>query len=146
MLEIRTFDDPILRQVSEEITSDELTEELHTLARDMVILANDMNGIGLAAPQIGVSKRLIVVQVVDRWITMINPVITKSKNCLRHKGEGCLSFPEVFKNVPRFKQITVEYTDLLGESCKMKLKKLDAYCVQHEIDHLDGIVIGDFDK
>jgi peptide deformylase len=111
--------------------------------------AND--GIGLAACQVGMLKSMIVydVKYIDEKNpkkephVLINPKIIESSKSLVTVEEGCLSFPNVFDNVVRHEKITVEYTDLDGNKKTKKVKGMEAVCVQHEVDHLDGIVFLD---
>lgn len=135
-------DDPNLRQVSTAIPKHDCIK-FTQLAIDMAetMLAN--NGIGLAAPQIGVMQRVIAVLHRRNVVIMIDPIITKCRDEFDFEGEMCLSFPGITVTRPRYKLITLHYTDTSGHSQKIKLSGLEAVCVQHEIDHLNGTVIGD---
>lgn len=132
-----TLEDPILRQKA--IPVEEITSSVIELIDDMLCLMDEMNGIGLAAPQIARSIRLLVVGEIDRQspFVMINPVIRDSYGSCSFK-EGCLSIPGVFVDIVRPKNVDVEYLDKNG---KVVLKSLSGLCsrvVQHEVDHLDG--------
>lgn len=100
------------------------------------------DGIGLAAPQIGVSKRIVVVDLGDNLIEMINPEIIYMEG-EQTAREGCLSLPDVVGLVKRAQKIKVRYTDREGEQHEMAAEDLLARACQHEIDHLDGIVFTD---
>ncbi|MCK4636002.1 MAG: peptide deformylase [Candidatus Moranbacteria bacterium] len=100
-------------------------------------------GIGLAAPQIGISLRLMIIKYKDQKTTFINPKITSMSDKTVIFPEGCLSLPDTELPVIRSNKIFVKYTNELGKKCKMKAKGLLAVAIQHEIDHLDGILISD---
>lgn len=128
-----------------------IDNKIKELANDMLdtMYAND--GIGLAACQVGMLKAMIVYDVAyidekhpkkDPQV-LINPVITNKSKSMVTVEEGCLSFPNVFDNVVRHEKITVEYTDLDGKKQSKKVKGMEAVCIQHELDHLDGIVFLD---
>lgn len=139
---------PLLRQLSVDVTT--FDAELFALAADMAYTMARADGIGLAAPQVGRSIRLIVVAA-ERPpavpFVMVNPRITKARDYQRSE-EGCLSIAKSKWNQPitRSKFITVEYQDLDGEPWKMKLHGLLSRVVQHEIDHLDGKLFIDYVK
>ena len=108
------------------------------------------DGIGLAACQVGMLKRMIVYDI--RYIEedakkeghiLINPKITSRSKAMIEVEEGCLSFPDLYKNVVRHEKVTVEYTDIDGKRKKINAKDIEAVVLQHEIDHLDGIVFLD---
>ncbi|HBQ85722.1 MAG TPA: peptide deformylase [Syntrophomonas sp.] len=100
------------------------------------------DGVGLAAPQIGVSKRIVVVDVGDNLIEMINPEIISSQG-EQTAQEGCLSLPEVVGTVTRAQKVTVRFLNREGEEMEMEGENLLARAFQHEIDHLDGILFTD---
>ncbi len=146
VLPIVTIPDPVLRTQAEPI--DTVTDEIRTLANDMAETMYVAPGIGLAAPQVGVSKRLIVVDVAHQdepaqLYQMINPVITV-KNGQTVSEEGCLSVPGYFETVQRAQTVTVEYTDLDGQHKTVNADGMLAICLQHEIDHLNGVVFIDY--
>lgn len=131
-----------------------IDDKIKELATDMLdtMYAND--GIGLAACQVGMLKAMIVYDVayIDEKHpkkephVLINPVITERSKSMVTVEEGCLSFPNVFDNVVRHEKITVEYTDLDGKKQVKKVKGMESVCIQHELDHLEGIVFIDRTK
>ncbi len=142
--------DPRLKKVCPPVK--DITGELHRLSQDMLETMYDAPGIGLAAPQVGVLKRLIVLDAQrDKDaprapIVMFNPeVIAKSDN-LNTYEEGCLSIPEQFSEVTRPAEVTVRWIDTRGEECQQDFDGLWATCVQHEIDHLNGVLFIDYLK
>lgn len=100
------------------------------------------DGVGLAAPQIGVSKRIVVIDTGDNLIEMINPVILKAEG-EQTAREGCLSVPEVVGTVTRAQKVTVRFLDREGTEVEMETENLLARACQHEIDHLDGVLFTD---
>ena len=146
---LRLKGDDILSKKARKI--DVIDDKIKELAADMLdtMYAND--GIGLAACQVGMLKAMIVYDVsyIDEKNpkkephVLINPVIVDSSKSMVTVEEGCLSFPNVFDNVVRHEKITVEYTDLDGKKQIKKVKGMEAVCIQHELDHLDGIVFLD---
>jgi len=141
LLKIQTGqNNPILRKKSEPVKK--LTTEIKRLIFDMFQTMRVKDGLGLAAPQIGKSLRIIVVNA-GYDICIINPQITKSSEEKEVQTEGCLSLPEVYVPVERCKEIEVEGLNEKGEEIKLMVKDLLARIIQHEIDHLDGILIVD---
>ncbi len=139
MLTLKTNDHPALTQVAEVVQEG---ENLSLLLHTMWIVKHKNNGIGLAAPQLGESKRVIIIDVNGLMLSIANPVITKRYGGKSTGREGCLSFPGVRSLMVRDKQIIVEGFDATTwEPIKRKLKGLAAICVQHEVDHLDGVTI-----
>jgi peptide deformylase len=138
MLKLLKENDPLLTQRLEpfEFTSD---VDPAALEAEMTKLMQDNYGMGIAANQVGFDRRVIIVQPKGKDpIGMFNPEITKSLGSCSDE-EGCLSFPGLFIKVERFDTITVKYLDRNNNSCTITLSGMDAKCVQHEIDHLDGI-------
>jgi peptide deformylase len=141
---------PRLRQKSEPIAA--IDDTVRKLAADMweTMLADD-SGVGLAAPQVGVPKRLVVVHLPpglddpddpEIRLTLVNPEIQRAGG--QQVGpEGCLSFPELYGEVPRYMSVTVRARDLDGHDLKLKTRGYLARVLQHEIDHLDGILFFD---
>ena len=130
----------VLRQKEKEVT--EVNDTIRTLLDDMAETMYEANGVGLAAPQIGISRRIIVVDVGEGLIELINPVLIKG--CGKQIGEeGCLSVPDYFANVERYKTIFVEGLDRDGHRVQLKARDFSAVALQHEIDHLDGILFID---
>lgn len=135
---VRIDGDEILRKKSREV--EKIDEKILTLLDDMVDTMYDKDGVGLAAPQIGILKRLVVIQVDDENLyKMINPKITKSSG-EAIEAEACLSVPDRRGEVLRPTNVTVEYTDINGELQTLEAEGLLARCACHEIDHLDGIL------
>jgi peptide deformylase len=145
-LQLRYFPDDVLTTKAKKITRFDST--VRKLAQDMLDTMYENNGVGLAAPQVGVSKRILVIDVSgqeepNRPIVLINPQITEKEGELVGL-EGCLSFPGVFFEVKRANKIVVRYQNLAGKETKMTAEG-DLLCraIQHEIDHLDGEVFID---
>ncbi|MEM9709971.1 MAG: peptide deformylase [Pseudomonadota bacterium] len=140
--EILLHPDPRLKKVAQPI--DEVTDEYRRLAEDMLETMYDAPGIGLAAPQVGVLKRLLVMDCVKeegaepRPMVLINPEITWSSDEMNTYEEGCLSIPEQYADVDRPSEVEVRWTGLDGAAQSERFDGLWATCVQHEIDHLDG--------
>lgn len=144
ILSIITNPNPILREKSLKIDRTKISaKEFKALCSDMKKTMIKKEGVGLAAPQIGKNIRLIAINTKDGPIIMANPKIIK-KSLIKEWGqEGCLSIPGVFGQVKRHKKIECEYSDEAGEEKKIKAEGLMARVIQHEIDHLDGILFID---
>ena len=145
---LRYDGDEILTKKSREI--DVIDDKIKQLANDMLETMYSKDGIGLAACQVGFLKRLVVYDVTyidekkgKKPVVMINPKITSYSKNMVTVEEGCLSFPDIFENVDRHEKITVEYTNLDGKKITGTVKGMEAICIQHEVDHLDGIVFLD---
>jgi peptide deformylase len=142
--------DPRLKSVAEPVTS--FDDALATLADDMIATMYDAPGIGLAAPQIGIGKRLLVMDCVKeegaapRPMVLVNPEIVWSSEAMNTYEEGCLSIPEQYADVERPAEVTVTWTALDGASQSETFDGLWATCVQHEIDHLNGKLFIDYLK
>ena len=140
--------DPRLKKASAPVA--DLTDELRTLADDMLATMYDAPGIGLAAPQVGVLSRLIVLDCVKeegeapRPMAMFNPEITAASDETSVYEEGCLSIPEQFADVTRPKLVQVRWIDMDGNEQTEEMDGLWATCVQHEIDHLAGKLFIDY--
>ncbi len=144
ILKIITNPSPILRQKAEEIRIEEIRSPvLQKLIFDIKETVIPAGGIGLAAPQVGLSLRLIVIALDDKLMAFVNPKITKFSWRKEFDEEGCLSVPGKFGPVKRSKIIKVEAFDERGKLLKFKAKDLFARVIQHEIDHLDGILFID---
>ena len=142
---IREEGDEILRKKSREVSVDEITgEKIQTLIDDMIDTMHKYNGVGLAAVQVGILKRVIVIDVEDDngVYVFINPKIIKTKGSVEC-DEGCLSFPNQFGKVIRPSEVVVEYYDRKGKMQKLKAKELLAQAICHECDHLEGILFVD---
>ena len=136
-LKILTAGDPVLRQTAAEVTK--IDKKLIKLLKDMAETMYAADGVGLAAPQIGVSKRIVVIDVGDGLIEMINPVIVKKEGSVVG-GEGCLSVPEYEGEVERAEKVECEFTDRSGKRYLIETNGLLAIAIQHELDHLDGVL------
>ena len=147
ILKVLKDDDEALRVIS---TPTLLTEGVRDLVRDMKETMLSLNGIGLAAPQVGVNLRVIVIQLMSAGKLvgpvqeMINPVITNHSEELIEYEEGCLSIPGEYIKLERPRSIDVKFQDLRGKYKRWHLKGLEARIVQHEIDHLDGVLMTDY--
>ncbi len=146
--EIRKDGDEILSKKSKEI--DVIDEKIKELGEDMLETMYKNDGIGLAACQVGMLKRMIVYDIAyiqedgkKEGHILINPKITSRSKSMIEVEEGCLSFPDVYKDIKRHEKVTVEYTDTEGKKRKINAKDIEAVVLQHEIDHLDGIVFLD---
>ena len=139
---IRYKDDEILKKKSREV--DEITDKIKVLVNDMIDTMHKYNGVGLAAVQVGILKRIVVIDLYDDKgpIIMINPVITKTKG-EQEVEEGCLSFPNEFAKVVRPAEVVAEYTAIDGKRMRVKAKELLAQAIAHEVDHLNGEVFID---
>ncbi|MBA3047566.1 peptide deformylase [Patescibacteria group bacterium] len=135
---------PILRKKSTQIRRDEIkTKEFQRLCSDMAKTMEEKDGAGLAAPQIGKNIRLVVVRTENSAVCMINPKIIKKSWAKECGEEGCLSVPDVFGKVKRHKKIICKYLDKKGKEIKIEAEGLMARVIQHEIDHLDGVLFID---
>ncbi len=132
----------ILRKKSLPI-ADPLAPEIQQLIADMFVAMHEFDGIGLAAPQIGVSLRLAVIEINTERLVLINPMISGHDDNRILFEEGCLSLPGQFLAIERYETVTVDYTDEHGEHQTLTTSGLLAIAIQHEIDHLDGTLIVD---
>lgn len=144
---ILTLPDARLRAVADPIP--EIDAEIKALAKDMLDTMYAAPGIGLAAPQLGVLKRIVVMDLAKddtppEPIVMINPEIEKFSDETVVSEEGCLSIPELYYDVERPAEITVKYTDLEGKTVTRDASERLAICIQHELDHLDGVLYIDY--
>ena len=119
-------------------------EDLKPFIRNMFQTVEHWEGLGLAANQVGSLDRVIVINTRNMQQAIINPVITKKYSHTGKNKEGCLSYPNLFISRRRTIRIIVEGYDENWKPVKLKLKKLESFVVQHEIDHLNGITIGNF--
>ncbi|MBI5765813.1 peptide deformylase [Candidatus Falkowbacteria bacterium] len=142
MLKIITQPNPILRKKSRAV-KDILTQKIQELIPQMAETMVNHDGVGLAAPQIGKNIRLITVNHKDRVLAIINPKIARKSFIKEWCEEGCLSVPDKFGEVKRSKSIIIEYFDEKNNQKILKAPGLLARVIQHEIDHLDGILFID---
>ncbi|MFZ1429289.1 MAG: peptide deformylase [Geminicoccaceae bacterium] len=145
LLEILRAPHPLLKTKAKPV--EVIDDTLRRLAADMFETMYKAPGIGLAAPQIGVLQRLVVVDVAEgddrRPLVLVNPEIDWSSDEVATAEEGCLSLPNQFAEVTRPEAVQVSYLDQHGESRELAAEGLLARCVQHEIDHLDGVLFVD---
>ena len=134
------FGDDILRKKCREVT--DFDDRLWVLLDDMYETMTAANGVGLAAPQVGILKRVVVIDVGDGKIELINPVITMAKGTQREK-EGCLSSPDLWGYVERPAKVKVVARNRYGKEIKLDGTELLARAFCHEIDHLNGIIFTD---
>ena len=140
--EIRLNGDEILRKKAREV--EKVDEKIQELLEDMVETMHEYNGVGLAAPQVGILKRAIVIDLYDgnEPLKLVNPKILKVKG-KQKVDEGCLSFPNQFAKMVRPKEVTVEALNEKGETVTIEAVDLLAQALVHEIEHLDGILFVD---
>jgi peptide deformylase len=144
ILKIITNPNQLLRKKSEKINLREIgSKKFKKFCSAMVETMIKKDGIGLAAPQVGKNIRLIVINTKEEKIIMVNPEILKRSILKEWKEEGCLSVPDIFGLVKRSKKITCLYYDSAGIKKKIKGEGLLARVIQHEVDHLDGILFID---
>ncbi|MEZ5853928.1 MAG: peptide deformylase [Hyphomicrobiaceae bacterium] len=146
-LEIITIPDPILRKLSEPV--ERVDDALRRLADDMLETMYEAPGIGLAAPQVGVSRRLVVIDVSEKDgeknpLVLINPEIVTLGEERNIYEEGCLSIPDVKVEIERPATLTLRYLDRDGKPGELSADGLLATAIQHEVDHLNGRLIIDF--
>ncbi|MCK5147718.1 peptide deformylase [bacterium] len=142
MHQIRTYPDPVLRKKAQPVL--EIDDDLHQLVDEMVDIMYNDDGIGLAANQAGDLRRVIVLDAGDGFRAFINPEIINKNDNEVVMEEGCLSFPGIHINISRPSEVTVKAMDLEGESIEITVDGLLAKVFQHEIDHLNGILIIDY--
>lgn len=155
-MKIITEPDPRYGKVSDRLRKksakvEAVDESIRLLARDMHETMEAANGVGLAAPQVGIYKRLIVIRIPEGYeheddpeieLSLVNPEILKAggQEC---DAEGCLSFPDLYGDVSRYSTVTVRARDLDGRDVRLKARGMLARALQHEIDHLDGVLFFD---
>ncbi len=145
-LQVHKLGDKVLRQPARRISK--VNEETRTLAHQMLQTMYSYDGIGLAAPQVGINKQLIVIdihpdQAEEPPMVLVNPEITERGEELCTGEEGCLSVPQVFMDIVRPAWVTVVYRDLEGRPQKLTADGLLARVIQHEMDHLNGVMFVD---
>ena len=143
ILEVVKAGNPVLKQVAKPIKK--IDSRLRHLMDDMAETMYKCDGVGLAAPQVGQSIRLVVIDVGEGIIELINPVITHREGKVTD-SEGCLSVPGIFGDVERAERVTVEYTTRFNKRRTLKADGLLARCIQHECDHLEGTLFIDIAK
>lgn len=140
VLEVKKAGAPVLKEIAKPIVK--IDKNIKTLLDNMATTMYEENGVGLAAPQVGVSVRVVVIDAGDGLIEIINPEITNMEGTACDT-EGCLSIPGIFGEVERAAKVTVEFLDRKGKKKKINAEGLLARAFQHEIDHLDGILFID---
>ena len=141
LAQIRQYPDAVLRMRANEI--EQFDDDLARLADKMAHLMRDAHGVGLAATQVGVLQRLFVFQARDEEdvTAIVNPEITKRSRSTEVADEGCLSLQGVLVPVERASEVTIEGRDVSGAPLTLELEEMDARVVQHELDHLDGVLM-----
>ncbi|MEQ1914831.1 MAG: peptide deformylase [Sideroxydans sp.] len=140
LLPILQYPDPRLHKVAKSVAT--VTEQTRKLIRDMAETMYAASGVGLAATQVDVHERIVVIDVSDthdNLLVFINPVLTSSSGS-EESEEGCLSVPGIYENVTRAEQVTVSALDAQGKAFTLEADGLLAICIQHEMDHLQGRV------
>lgn len=137
VLEIKKAGEKVLKEKSLPVAK--IDRKIKQLLDSMAKTMYAADGVGLAAPQVGVSLRIVVIDVGDGLVELINPVITETEG-LETGSEGCLSVPGVYGDVERFAKVTVEALDRGGKKIQISGSGLLARALQHEIDHLEGVL------
>jgi peptide deformylase len=141
LAQIRQYPDAVLRMRAREVV--QFDDDLARLAEKMAQLMKDARGVGLAATQVGVLQRLFVVQLAEYEdvTTIVNPEITRRSRSTETVDEGCLSLQGVLVPVERAREVKIEGQDVTGARLELELEEMDARVVQHELDHLDGVLM-----
>ena len=140
-LDIRTFGDPVLKTRAAPVET--FDESLVRLTQDMLDTMRDNEGVGLAATQVGRLKRVFVAAIEDDEYVIVNPVLTDRSQTTETATEGCLSIPGIQVDVERPTAVTISGQDVSGKPLQIEASDLLARVLQHEIDHLDGVLILD---
>ena len=141
---VLTLNEPSLRERSVEVETQEITTpDFQKFLDDLLRTMISSDGVGIAAPQVGLNKRILITTIGSEPKVLINPTVTKASQATIETEEGCLSVPGVYGMVTRPKKVTVKAIDRHGRRIEIELKNFDATVVQHEIDHLDGILFID---
>lgn len=144
MLRITKLGEEVLRQVAVPVNPEEINDEFRSLTEEMFETMIEANGVGLAAPQVGISKRFFVVMSDDDVKRVfVNPQIVSTSSEMCDYEEGCLSLPKIYENIKRPARVTVQALDENGKKFTLEADGLLARIIQHENDHLDGIVFID---
>ena len=139
MLTIRTLGDKVLRQKAKRVAS--VDDSVRNICISMIDTMNANNGVGLAGNQVGILKRIIVIKDDEDTKVMINPEIVEFSETVCDMNEGCLSIPDTFLDIKRPETVKVKYRDIKGKPHFETYSGLTSRIIQHEIDHLDGIVM-----
>ena len=145
-LDIHYLGDRVLRQPAKRIAK--VDDKIRTTVREMLQTMYSADGIGLAAPQVGINKQLIVIDLAldkpdEPPLVLINPKILKTSSNFCNSEEGCLSVPGVYLDVTRPDEIELSYKNEQGKPCKLKASGLLSRAIQHEMDHLNGVMFVD---
>lgn len=141
LAQIRQYGDPVLRMRAGEV--EEFDEELARITTRMLEVMHDADGVGLAATQIGILRRFFVCTVDGEDRVLVNPVVTPEGADTEVEDEGCLSLGPVRVPIERASRVRVEGRDAAGDPVSLTLEGMDARVVQHELDHLDGVLLLD---
>jgi peptide deformylase len=141
ILDVRTFGDPVLKTPAAPVES--FDGSLVHLTEEMLATMREHEGVGLAANQVGRLKRVLVAALEDREYVIVNPIIEEANDTTGKELEGCLSIPGIQVEVERPTAITVSGKDVSGAPIRLEASELLARILQHEIDHLDGVLILD---
>lgn len=140
--EIKKYGETVLREIAQEV--DKIDDEILEILDNMIETMHSAKGVGLAAPQVGISKRIFVCDQGDGVVRkVINPVITPLTEKLMDYEEGCLSVPGIYKKVQRPEKIKIEYLNEKGESVTEEVEGFLAIIMQHEYDHLNAVLFVD---
>jgi peptide deformylase len=145
LLPILKFPDPRLHKVAQAVVT--VDDRVRRLADDMLQTMYDAEGVGLAATQVDVHERIIVMDTSDtrdQPVVLINPELVQRSEAMSFRDEGCLSVPATYDKVARHEQVTVRALDRSGQSFEIQCEGLAAVCVQHEMDHLIGRVFVEY--
>ncbi len=142
LLDIRKNPDPILRKKTAKV-KDPMAPEIQELILNMLETMHQAQGVGLAANQVGFDLRLCIIEAEGKIHTLINPQLTAKSRTKVLADEGCLSFPGIFLPISRSAKVQVRYLDQTGKPQKIKADGLMAQALQHELDHLDGVLFID---
>lgn len=138
LMDVKKIGSPVLKKIAEPVET--IDAEIRRLLDDMAQTMYESNGVGLAAPQVGVSKRVVVIDVGEGLMELINPEIVRTEGSMKGT-EGCLSVPGMSGEVERFANVSVKYLNRRGKQQRILAKgDLLSRCLQHEIDHLEGIL------
>jgi len=141
---VLTYKNSSVRERSLEVSADEVTtKEFQDYLDKLIRTMHVEDGIGIASPQVGINKRIFIAHIKHQDMAFINPVITKSSEATVETEEGCLSVPGVYGHVTRPKRVTITAIDRHGRKMEFDLKNIEAVIVQHELDHLDGVLFVD---
>lgn len=140
-LDIRTFGDPVLKTRAAPVEA--FDESLERLTEDMLATMRENDGVGLAGNQVGRLKRVLVASVEDEDFVVVNPELSEYSEATERAPEGCLSIPSIQVEVERPTAVTVSGRDASGEPVRIEATDMLARVLQHEVDHLDGILILD---